>query len=75
VCHGPVGHDKGAPSLATQNAEYIRDELEKFAKGARTNDINMPMPSIASQLTDDEKQNIAAYYGTGSATLLTGGQK
>jgi cytochrome c553 len=75
VCHGPIGHDKGAPSLATQNAEYIRGELDKFAKGSRTNDINMPMRSIASQLTEDEKQGIAAYYGTGSATTLTGGQK
>jgi cytochrome c553 len=75
VCHGPVGHDKGAPSLATQNAEYIRGELEKFANGTRTNDINMPMRSIASQLTDDEKQSVATYYGTGSATLLAGGQK
>lgn len=75
VCHGPVGHDKGAPSLATQNAQYIRDELENFAKGTRANDINMPMRTIASQLTDDEKQSIAAFYGAGSAALLVGGQK
>jgi cytochrome c553 len=74
VCHGPIGHVRGAPSLTTQNNAYIREELEEFAKGARANDINMPMRSIASLLTDEEKQAVAAYYGAGLANLPFSGR-
>jgi len=69
ACHGPVGHVKGAPSLMTQNTSYIQEQLEQFANGTRSNDINMSMRSIASLLTDDEKQALAAYYGAGLANF------
>jgi cytochrome c553 len=69
ACHGPVFLKNGAPSLATQNSSYIQEELERFAKGSRSNDINMPMRSIAALLTEDEKQALAAYYGAGLANL------
>jgi cytochrome c553 len=65
ACHGPVGHKMGAPSLATQNADYILTQLEKFAAGTRANDIDMPMRSIASDLTEEERRALAEYYGAG----------
>jgi len=72
ACHGPIGHKNGAPSLVAQNSDYIHGELEGFAKGARANDIDMPMRTIASLMTDDEKQAVAAYYGAGLGNLPVG---
>jgi len=65
ACHGPVGYLKGAPSLATQNAGYSLLQLQHFADGTRTNDINMVMRSIAKQLTNEEKSGVSEYYGAG----------
>jgi cytochrome c553 len=71
-CHGPVGFKRGAPDLWTQNMDYVYSQLRDFASGARTNDINMPMRSIAVLLTDDERHALAAYYGSGLALLPAG---
>jgi cytochrome c553 len=69
ACHGPVAYRTGAPTLSTQNADYILGQLEKFAENTRSNDINMPMRTIASQLTDEEKHALAEYYGSGLGML------
>jgi hypothetical protein len=64
--HGIINRSvKGAPSLATQNAVYLLEQLNHFANGDRTNDINVRMRSIARQLTDQEKTALAEYYGAG----------
>jgi cytochrome c553 len=73
ACHGPVARVRGAPALATQNGEYILDQLEAFAHNGRTNDINMPMRAIARDLTADERQAIARYYGSGLGPLPAAG--
>ena len=65
ACHGPIGFVTGAPSLATQNATYRREQIEAFASGRRANDINMRMRSIAAQLTEEEKHALAESYGAG----------
>jgi mono/diheme cytochrome c family protein len=65
ACHGPVGSVKGAPSLATQNTDYLLEQLNEFASGDRANDINVRMRSIARQLTDQEKAALGEYYGAG----------
>jgi cytochrome c553 len=65
ACHGPVGSVKGAPSLATQNTDYLLEQLNEFASGDRANDINVRMRSIARQLTDQEKTALGEYYGAG----------
>jgi len=65
ACHGPVAYRPGVPSLATQNAGYVLKQLEAFADGSRANDINMPMRTIAGLLTNDERQALAEYYGSG----------
>jgi cytochrome c553 len=65
ACHGPVAYRPGVPTLATQNAEYVLNQLQAFASQTRANDINMPMRTIAALLTDDERHAIAEYYGSG----------
>lgn len=65
ACHGPVAYRPGAPSLAMQNSEYLLNQLEAFANQTRTNDINMPMRTIAARLTKQERQALAQYYGSG----------
>jgi cytochrome c553 len=65
ACHGPVAYRPGAPSLVTQNADYILGQLEAFATGSRANDINMPMRTISALLTEDERRALAEYYGSG----------
>lgn len=65
ACHGPVGFLKGAPPLDNQNGVYLLNQLRRFADGERANDINMPMRSIAVQLTEEEKSSLSQYYGAG----------
>jgi cytochrome c553 len=65
ACHGPVAYRPGVPTLATQNADYVLNQLEAFASGSRSNDINMPMRTIARLLTEEERHAIAEYYGSG----------
>lgn len=69
ACHGPIYRYRGAPSLMIQNAPYIQQQLDSFGDGMRHNDINMPMRTIASMLTAEEKQALAAYYGAGFANF------
>jgi len=64
-CHGPVAYVKGAPPLANQNGSYLQQQLEHFANGSRTNDINVRMRSVARQLTAEEKTALSEYYGAG----------
>jgi cytochrome c553 len=65
ACHGPVAYKTGAPSLATQNRDYILNQLEAFAGGTRANDINQAMRTISELLSEDERQSLAEYYGAG----------
>jgi cytochrome c553 len=64
-CHGPVAYKIGVPALANQNADYVLNQLEMFANRTRTNDINLPMRTIAGLLTEDERHALAEYYGAG----------
>ncbi len=73
ACHGPVAYIKGAPTLATQNGRYVLTQLQHFADGTRANDINMVMRTIARQLSTEELDALAEYYGGGRAANLQGG--
>jgi cytochrome c553 len=64
ACHGPGGYKLGAPSLHGQRAAYIERQLASFAEGLRQNDISEQMRVIARQLTADEMQSLAVFYGT-----------
>jgi cytochrome c553 len=65
ACHGPVAYKTGAPSLATQNSEYILNQLEAFRNRSRANDIDEAMRTIATLLSDEERHSLAEYYGAG----------
>ena len=71
ACHGPIAYRPGAPSLMTQNADYVLDQLEWFANGKRANDINEPMRTISGLLSEDERHALAEYYGAGLGTQGT----
>ena len=70
ACHGPVAYRPGVPSLMTQNAEYVLNQLTAFANGTRANDINMPMRTISGLLSEDERRGLAEYYGSGLGMQL-----
>jgi cytochrome c553 len=63
-CHGPGGYKIGAPTLSGQYPAYIDRQVAAFAQGIRHNDIFEQMRAIARQLTPEEMQAVAAFYGS-----------
>jgi cytochrome c553 len=66
ACHrqgagGPID----APVLSEQRQEYLTSQLKMFASGQRRNDVYGRMRAIATRLTDDEINGLAAYYRAG----------
>jgi cytochrome c553 len=61
-CHGPGGYRIGAPALTKQNELYLDQQLHAFAQGARSNDMNLPMRTIAAMLTESEMHALAQAY-------------
>ncbi len=59
-CHGAAGQGIPAqyPRVAGQYPEYLREELEHYAKGIRKNN---QMNAIAARLTPDEMSAVAEY--------------
>jgi len=58
ACH--VGARAFAPRLAAQRGAYLVAQLTAFKKGDRKNEL---MQAIASQLSDDDMQSLAQYWG------------
>ena len=63
-CHGSIGHGghaahNPAPNLFAQQPNYVINQLNAFKSGARSNSI---MKAMASNLSDDDIKNIAAYF-------------
>jgi cytochrome c553 len=71
ACHGPGGFKIGVPALHGQQAAYIERQLAEFAQGIRENDIYRQMRAVAKQLTPDEMQALAAFYGTDRPSAKT----
>ena len=67
ACHGALDHKPGSPWLAGQPAAYVKAQLEAFAAEARRNDISEQMRNIARQMTPDEIEAVAKYYGSQAA--------
>src|SRR3954454_8410250 len=70
-CHGADG--KGDPSgpyprLAGQAALYLYKQLDDYASGSRKNEVMGP---IAQALSDQERQDAAAYYAGQNAPYGT----
>ncbi len=63
ACHGPDGNSPNAlwPKLAGQHSSYIMKQLADFKAGVRKNDLMSPM---AAPLTDQDVENLAAYFSS-----------
>jgi cytochrome c553 len=59
-CHGADGNSGSPenPKLAGQHPEYLVKQLKEFKEGKRKNAV---MQGFASQLSDDDMRNIAAW--------------
>jgi cytochrome c553 len=66
ACHGADGNSgiPANPKLAQQHPEYLVKQLQEFKAGKRVNPIMQPM---ASQLSDADMQNIAAWVTSKTA--------
>lgn len=63
-CHGPKGLGTPLlPRLAGQHPRYIEDQLKQFNSRERTND-NAVMHTVASKLTELERNAVAEYIAT-----------
>lgn len=62
-CHGPTGAGIPAqyPRLSGQFADYLITQLQAFKEGARDNDPNGMMRSIAAGLSEREIRAVAEY--------------
>jgi cytochrome c553 len=63
ACHGADGNSgtPANPKLAQQHPEYIVKQLQEFKAGKRPSAV---MQGFASQLSDADMSNIAAFLGT-----------
>jgi len=61
MCHGENGVSKmpGTPSLAGQQEVYLASKLKQFRDGKRHNEV---MNVIAKPLSDDDIENISAWF-------------
>jgi cytochrome c553 len=69
ACHGVNGNSANPqwPSLAGQSAPYIIKQLKAFKAGERQDPLMSPM---AAPLSDDDIEDLAAFFQTQTATGL-----
>lgn len=62
-CHGQKGNSSNAqwPNLAAQQSTYLVNQLKAFKAGDRVNPMMQPM---AAGLTDDDINNLAAFFSS-----------
>lgn len=67
-CHGPDGNSTNPewPKLAGQNEGYLVKQLEDFKSGKR---VNATMAPMAAGLSDQDMQNLAAFYSSQKKTM------
>ncbi len=65
-CHAPLGQGVGAnfPGIAGQHASYLKAQLKAWQSGARRNDLLGMMRHVATSLSDEEIDLLAAYYAS-----------
>lgn len=80
-CHGSEGFSAGPmfPNLAGQSRIYLEAQLKKFKAGERESPT---MKSVAEELSEEEIQNLAAYFSSlpakssgGDAALVAVGKE
>ncbi|MFK7863371.1 MAG: cytochrome c [Pseudohongiellaceae bacterium] len=69
TCHGADGNSALSinPKLAGQSAKYIVKQLNDYKSGAR---VNPTMSAMVGNLSDQDMEDIAAWYSSQSVTLL-----
>ncbi len=74
ACHGADGNSvvPTFPKLAGQNAPYLMKELHDFKSGARKNPI---MTAMVVPLTNQDIDNLAAYYSSQTMSVGTTNKK
>ena len=78
-CHGESGQGvpPAFPPIAGQHATYTVNQLQAWKTGARSNDPQMLMKTVAEKLSDEEIQAVAEYLaspGTAAPTPGTAAQ-
>ncbi|HUX82133.1 MAG TPA: c-type cytochrome [Halothiobacillus sp.] len=70
ACHGMDGNSAMAmfPSIAGQPASYLAEQLHAFRDGKRVNAIMEPQ---AKNLTDQQIEDVAAYFAAQTRTVKT----
>jgi cytochrome c553 len=68
TCHGQLGISQlpNAPNLAGQPAIYTAEQLKAYRSGKRANEV---MTVIAKPLTDQEIDDLAAWYASIQVTV------
>jgi cytochrome c553 len=74
ACHGADGNSVNPqwPSIAGQNATYIAETLRAFQEGARADVL---MTAQAQSLSEQDIENLAAYFSVQKATNRTADPK
>jgi cytochrome c553 len=67
ACHGLNGNSANPewPVLAGQNANYLRDQIDRFRTNKRANPLMMPM---VQNLTDQDVADLAEFFSTQTPT-------
>jgi cytochrome c553 len=70
-CHGPNGKSGNPqwPNLAAQQPDYLDAQLKAFKSGTRKNPM---MQGMAANLSDQDVENIAAYFAVQPAAKAGG---
>ena len=70
ACHGMDGNSPipENPKLAGQHPDYLAKALRDYKSGARKNPV---MGAMASTLTAKDINDLAAYYGSQPAVLIS----
>ena len=65
-CHGSRGEGQAVavPALAGQHAAHFSDTMHAYKNASRANDVYAVMRSIAKALSDEEIQQLGAYYAS-----------
>ena len=68
TCHGPTGLSQlpNAPHLAGQPAIYFIEQMKNYRSGKRPHEV---MAVIAKPLTDQEIEDLAAWYASIEITV------
>lgn len=74
TCHGIDGNATKPenPNLAGQNPAYMFEQMDKFQDGRRKSFV---MEALVKNLTDEDKINIAIYFGTQEPKPVAGANR